>query len=311
VNRGGPVLPVKSAWRELGAGIVGNISLGEAVLDYQFYVLGGAKLDFTMEQLVSLREGRNLLELEPEISFSSGPFNGTATADALSWRVGLSPTLGSEFALSGYHGKYTPGYINVDSSANSIAFDGTTAWKGFELEGEFVYTDFGRMHAVLADIARQAMDSSAETRNTENATLESEVAGEFAGPFTNQRYGYWVDLKYRFWPRALNKTFFGHGFENPQLIPILRVERIWFNDFVREFSFAGGSITEFDTEDQEQQRITLGMTYRPTPTVAMTAAYERNQRIQGSTLIFPQVLGLGGLPDDAYDAFLLGMSFGF
>ncbi len=311
VDRGGPVLPVKSAWRELGAGLVGNIPMGRAALDYQFYVVGGAKLDFTLEEVVSLRAGRNLLELEPEIAFSSGPFNGTDTADALSWRVGLSPALGSEFAFSGYHGKYTPGYLNMDSSINSLAFDGKTGWKGFEVEGEFVYTDFGRMHAVLTDMARQAVDSSAETPSSENATLESEVAGGFAGPFTNQRYGYWMDFKYRFWPRALNNTFLGRGFENPQLIPILRVERIWFNDFVREFSFQGGEITELQTEDQEQQRITLGMTYRPTPTVAMTAAYERNQRIQGSTLIFPQVLGLGGLPDDAYDAFLLGMSFGF
>lgn len=311
VDRGGPVLPVKSAWRELGAGLVGTIPLGRAQLDYQAYVLGGVKLDFSIEEVVSLRQGRNLLEMEPEISFASGPFNGTDAADAFSWRLGLRPALRSEFALSGYHGKYTPGYLNVSSSIHSLGLDGKTGWNGFEMEGEVVYTDFGRMQAVLSDIARQAVNSAAETSSAESVALETEVAGGFAGPFTNQRYGYWLDFKYRFWPRWLSNTFLGQGFENPQLIPVLRLERIWFNDFLREFTFSQGLITALNTEDQEQQRITFGLTYRPVPNVAMTGAYERNQRIQGTTMIFPRVSGLGGLPEMTYHSLLLGMSVGF
>ena len=45
--------------------------------------------------------------------------------------------------------------------------------------------------------------------------------------------------------------------------------------------------------------------------MALTAAYERSQRIQGSTLIFPRVLGLGRVPDKSYDALVLGAAFGF
>ena len=311
VDRGGPVLPVKSAWRELGAGLAGNIPLGQGYLDYQIYGVGGAKLDFSMEQVVSLRQGRNLLEVEPEISFASGPFNGTNPTDSLTWRVAVSPKLGSEIALSGYHGKYTPGYLNIDSSVHSLALDGKLTLGRFEAEGEFVYTDFGRMEAVLGEIAKQAVDSAAETTSAETATLETEVAAEFAGPFTNQRYGYWVDFKYRFWPRFLSQTFLGRGFENPQLIPIMRMERIWFNDFVNEFSFAGGGVTNLEKENLVKQRISLGLSYRPTVSVSFTAAYEHNQRIQGSTLIFPRVLGLGRVPDKAYDALVLGTSFGF
>ena len=311
VDRGGPVLPVKSAWRELGAGLLGNIPVGQGYLDYQFYVMGGVGLDFSLEEVVSLRQGRNLLELEPEIAFSSGPFNGTDPADAVGWRVAFSPKLGNEIALSGYHGKYTPAFLNAESSINSAAVDGKLTLGRWEVEGEFVYTDFGRLEAVLQDIAAQAVDAAAATSSAETASLESEVEAEFAGPFTNQRYGYWVDFKYRFWPRFLDKTFLGRGFENPQLIPILRLERIWFNDLVREFTFSDGRITNLEREDMEQQRISLGLTYRPIPSVAFTGAYERNQRIQGSTLIFPQVLGLGGVPDKSYDAFLFGVSFGF
>ncbi|MFQ5776373.1 MAG: carboxypeptidase regulatory-like domain-containing protein [Terriglobia bacterium] len=311
VDRGGPVLPVKSAWRELGAGVLGNIPLGRGYLDYQFYVVNGVRLDFVLEEVVSLREGRNLVELEPEIAFFSGPFDGTDTADAVTWRVALSPRLGSEIAFSGYHGQYTPDFLNIDSSINSVAVDGKLTLNGFEVEGEFVYTDFGRMEAVLGEIARQAVDAAAKTSSSETATLETEVEGEFAGPFTNQRYGFWVDLKYRFWPRFLENSFLGRDFENPQLIPIVRFERIWFNDFVKVLDFAGGVITDLETENLQQQRTTLGLTYRPTPSVAFTSAWEHNQRIAGSRLIFPGVVGLGRLPDNSFDTFILGVAFGF
>lgn len=311
VDRGGPVLPVKSAWRELGAGLVGNIPLGQGYLDYQIYGMGGVKMDFALEKVVSLRQGRELLEIEPELAFASGPFNGTNPTDAFSWRVAYSPKLGNEIAFSGYHGRYTPSFLKVDSSINTVGLDGKLTWKRFEMEGEFLYTDFGRLEAVLQDVAAQAVDSAAETSSAETAALESEVAAGFAGPFTNQRFGYWVDLKYRFWPRFLSGTFLGRGFENPQLIPIVRLERIWFNDFIRQFTFAGGRVTNLQKENMEQQRISLGLTYRPTVSVAFTAAYERSQRIQGSTLIFPRVLGLGRVPDKSFDALLLGVAFGF
>jgi hypothetical protein len=155
------------------------------------------------------------------------------------------------------------------------------------------------------------VDSVAETTSAETATLESELFAGFSGPFTNQRYGYWVDFKYRFWPRWLNNTFLGAGLENPQLIPIFRAERIWFNDYLTNFAFAAGRITSMAMENREQQRLTFGLTYRPIPNVAMTGALEHNQRIQGSTMIFPQVMGLGGIPDKTFRSVVLGMSFGF
>ena len=118
-----------------------------------------------------------------------------------------------------------------------------------------------------------------------------------------------VDVDVELFPGHPGKA--GRGFENPQLIPIMRLERIWFNDFVRQFTFERGRVSNLQQEDMEQQRITVGLTYRPTVSVAFTGAYEHNQRIQGSTLIFPRVLGLGRVPDKSYDALLLGVAFGF
>ncbi|MFQ5694850.1 MAG: hypothetical protein ACE5HB_02580, partial [Terriglobia bacterium] len=314
VDRGGPVIPIKSAWSELGAGLLGNIPLGNGYVDYQFYIVNGARLDFALEEVVSLREGRNLLELEPEIAFFSGPFNGTDNADAVTWRVAFSPRLGNEIAFSGYHGQYTPDFLKSDSSIHALGVDGKLTLHRFEVEGEFVYTDYGQMERVLSELARRAVDAVAATSSAETATLESEVEGGFAGPLTNQRYGFWIDFKYRLWPSFLDRgplAFLGRDFENPQLIPIFRFERIWFNDLVTGLDFAGGAITDLETENLQQQRTTLGLTYRPTTSVAFSAAWEHNQRITGSRLIFPQVVGLGRLPDNSFDTFILGTAFGF
>ncbi len=311
VDRGGPVLPVKAAWSELGVGVLGKTPVGKGYVDYQFYVVNGATLDFTIEEVVSLREGRNLLELEPEISFSSGPFNGTNTADAYTWRFGYAPRIGHELAISGYHGEYTPPYLLVDSWIHAAGVDGRTTFGNFEVEGEFVYTDFGQMEAALSDLAFQAVDAIANTSTGETATLESEVEAGLAGPMTNQRFGYWIDLKYRFWPRALDDSFLGKGFENPEFIPIVRFERIWFNDLVRSFDFSGGLITDLTTEDLSQQRTTLGIAYRPTSSVGFTVAYEHNRRMKGTTMISPETLGLGRVTDKTYSGLIIGSVFGF
>lgn len=311
VDRGGPVLPVKGAWRELGAGFVGNIPIGKGYLDYQAYVVNGAQLDFTLEQVVALREGRNLLEAEPEISFASGAFNGTNTANALTWRIAASPSLGHEFAFSGYHGEYTPDYLNQDAYINTVAFDGKTTLGSFEVEGEFVYTDFGRLRAVVDDLALQMVDAAASTSSSETATLETEIEAEFAGPLTNQRYGFWVDFKYRFWPKWMDNTFFGRDLENPQLIPIFRFERIWFNNLVNSFNFSESAITSLNAENLQQQRTSLGLAYRPITSVVFSAAWEHNRRISGSQLIFPRLVGVDPLRDKSFDAVIFGTAFGF
>ena len=45
-DRGVPVLPVKSAWDELGMGFTGEVAVGESsVVDYHLYVVNGATLE--------------------------------------------------------------------------------------------------------------------------------------------------------------------------------------------------------------------------------------------------------------------------
>ena len=311
VSRGGPVIPTKSAWREVGGGLIFNKPIGNGYLDGQFYVVNGVQLDFTIEQVASLREGRNLLELEPELAFSAGAFDGSQTADAAAWRLAVSPSLGQEFAVSGYHGRYTPDYLIEHGQINAIAFDGKATMGSFEIEGEYVYTHFGRFREVLGDIGLQMVDAAAKTSSSEAADLESELEGGFKGPFTNSRRGFWVDFKYRARPKWMQDSFLGSDFEDPQLIPILRWERIWFDDFLTGFDFSGSEITRFETENLQQERLSFGLAYRPVTSVVFTTAWEHNRRVSGSQLIFPRPVGTDPLPDKSFDTLIVGATFGF
>ena len=100
VDRDGPVTPVKTAWRELGAGLVGAFNLGGARrLDYQLYVLNGVTIDSNLESAAqSGRLGSGKVRLEGEFGLSSGAFDGSQSARAVAWRAAFSPTLAGEVA---------------------------------------------------------------------------------------------------------------------------------------------------------------------------------------------------------------------
>src|SRR5207249_10882200 len=54
VDRGVPVLPVKAAWDELGAGVSGEMPLGDqGSLGYQLYVVNGAVLQPDVESVLA------------------------------------------------------------------------------------------------------------------------------------------------------------------------------------------------------------------------------------------------------------------
>jgi len=308
VDRGGPVLPAKVAWQELGAGLIFSKPLGAGYLDAQVYVVNGPKLDFSIEEVVAFREGRELLELEPEIAFSSGAVDGSQATAGLTWRAALSPRIGHEIALSGYHGRYTPDYLTRKPWVNTVAVDGKTTWGGFEIEGEFAYTKFNGFRPVLDDIALQLVDSAAKTFSSETSILESEVETGFAGPLTDSRKGFWIDFKYRLRPQWLQRV---KELDDPHFIPILRWERIWFRDFVRGFEFSDSRITELQMEDLTQERFTLGLAFRLMPSVVVTAAWEHNRMLEGSRFIFPQPVGAGPIPNKTFDGFIVGTAFGF
>lgn len=306
VDRNAPVIPVPSAWRELGLGLVGGFDVGQTgKLQYQAYVMNGATLDFNIENIVQTRTpSRNKLELEAVLGMASGAADGTQNSEAFAWRAAYSPTLAGEFAVSGYHGKYTPSFIAASERMNSIAVDGKWRFGSFEVEGEYVFSDFGNTERVAQSLAEAINVSASETDSTETAELENEIEIELAG-LAKRRWGFWFDAKYHWRPEWLRKSFLGRGFEDPQLIPIVRFERVWLDRNIEELAFDAGVITDFETANLSQDRITIGFNYRPTLQFGFQMAYERNNRREGDRMIFPNtdVKSTNGL--------LMGWTFSF
>ena len=309
-DRDAPVLPVKSAWRDLGAGLVGSFNLGSTgKLDYQVYALNGAALDFNLEheiKTVAGAPGTAELVVNGEMQLTTGFFDGSKSATAFAWRAAYSPKLNGEFALSGYHGKYAPSFLSFREPVTTFAYDHKWRWKGFETEAEAVYTSLGRLDRVLTGFAEAAFNSASSTVPSSSggglttATVELELAN-----LSRTRVGVWSDFKYHARPQWLKHSFLGRSFEDPQIIPIVRYERVWLNRVTGEIEVRDGAVTSLTRENLEQERVTAGFSFRPAPLFAIQAAYEHNRRISGSRLIFPRVAA------DSTHGLVLGMSFAF
>ena len=300
IDRGASVLPAKAAWTEMGIGAVGEVDLGEqAVLSYQAYLLNGTLLDSAIEQKVQTRvPKRNKLELEAVVSPSSGAFDGSNPLDAFAARVQISPRLGTEFAVSAYHGEYTPEYLDATGSLTTLGFDGAHRAGPFQLEGEFLYSRYGNVDEVLREFAAAAVDKSTETESEETAALETEIEVELKG-LSKRRYGFWFDVGM---PLALEPGFL--GLEDAVLIPSVRYERVWFDDDLSELDFSGGTITELVQADRRQERLSVGFAFRPVPGAVFHLFYERNHALEG-LLIDP------GVPARTTNGFTFGMAVGF
>ena len=87
--------------------------------------------------------------------------------------------------------------------------------------------------------------------------VDSDVANYFKG--------YRIEADYHFWPEFLNNTFLGKGFDNPTLTLVGR--------------YGSGKIdddSDAGTGDNEENRFTLGLNYRPVPSWVFKTEYQWN-----------------------------------
>jgi hypothetical protein len=309
VDRGVPVLPVATAWTELGVGLAGEIPVGRrGLVSYELYVVNGVVLDTEIEEVVESQqdEGR-VLEREAVFRPVNGPFDKDLNeGKAVAARINVSPALGTEFAVSGYVGDYTPDFLKHSKNVWSIAADGKVSLGPFEVEGEYVYTHWDDIAGVARAFARVVGTAAAE-----NATpgLVTEVAFALANLATSKS-GYWLELRYPFWPAALSQTFLGRSFANPQFVPVLRWEQVFFQNLLTELDFADGNVTVRRTRDATLNRFTAGFAYRPTPLWLLSLAYEWTFTHRGSLAGLTNFLPAQE-DEDAAHAFLVGIAFGF
>ncbi|MFQ5696730.1 MAG: hypothetical protein ACE5IL_00395 [Myxococcota bacterium] len=277
IDRGAPVLPVPAAWDELGVGLQGERRVGEGQILWELYVMNGAALGGSLEQVAAIRNQpggkRDKIALELEMAPQNGPFSiDTKQAKAFAGRLAWQPASGSELALSFYRGRYTPDYL-AGQSLSIVGADGIGHLGGLEIEGEYLWAHYGGVPSVARSLARRALESSVQNSAAFDPTVETEIEVALKG-LADDKHGYWVELRYPLWPDLLRGTWLDRGFSNPQLIPILRWEQVFFRDRVAKLGFSGGAVQQLATENRTLSRITTGLSYRPTPLVALTLAYE-------------------------------------
>jgi hypothetical protein len=312
-DRDAPVLPLTAAWRDLGAGLTGGFNVGRTgKLDYQIYALSGTALDYNLEHEINTTAGSPgsaEVVVNGELQLAGGFFDGSKPASAFAWRAAYSPNLHGEFAFSGYRGNYAPTFLNFHQPLTTLAYDHKWRWKGFETEAEAVYTSLGNLNTVINAFAEAAFNSANRTAPSSGEGGITSVTGELElAHLSRRRYGFWTDFKYHARPQWLKRSFLGRAFEDPQIIPIARYERVWLNgvtDNVEVSGFGSNIDVSFTQEDLEQDRVTMGLSYRPAPQFAIQAAYEHNRRLNGSHLIFPEV------EQGSTNGLILGMSFAF
>lgn len=304
IDRQAQVLPAQAAWTEMGLGVVGTKYLESgARVGYQAYLLTGTTLDFAVEQKLQTRTpARNKLELEAEVRPTQGAFDGSNAADAGAARVEFSPTLGSEYALSGYVGRYTPEFVGPSQLLSTVGVDGRQKLGPFFVEGEFLYSHYAGVDRVVDGFARAAVEHAAETSGAEAAKLESEIELEL-GDLAADRYGFWVDLGR---PIALPRGTL--GLEEAVLIPVARYERVWLKGEVQELDFSRGAVTALERGDRRQDRLSVGLAFRPIPQAVVHLAYDRSNPLAGA-LIDPEVEGQDA--GKAVNRLTLGLAVGF
>ena len=307
VDRGAPVLPVPVAWDELGVGLTGDIDAGEGgQVKYWLQVMNGAVLDPQIETIVETREGDTLLkETEVKIGVNNGSFSyDTKDAKSLAGRLLWSPTLGSEMAGSFYWGRYTPDYL-ANESVYTLAVDGAADIGPIQVQGEFAYSHFAGIRNVAQSLAQRTFNSESAI---ENESVENEVSFELAGLAT-EKYGYWLYLRYPFFPDFMRDTVLGEPFENPQFSLFAQPEQVWFGNLVDTVEYTDSELTEFSSQDRFLTRFTTGIAYRPTPLVVFSLAYEYTLTNSGKSL--GSVTNYFATNANHANSFLAGVAFGF
>jgi len=310
VDREVPVLPVEAAWDELGMGLNGDLNLGEkARMNYRLYVVNGATFSAQVNQIGAFQSpSRNQLEFEAEFGINTGTFSqDVKDSKAVTGRVAFSPALGHEIGLSGYWGRYTPGFL-PSKDLTMFGFDWLSSYKNFDIEGEYIFTHFGGINDVLTAFAANLNNTGSSVDAANSPNLESSLTLSTAG-LASTKQGYWVEMRYHFRPDFLTKSWFGRNFSDPQLIPVVRWEQAFLSGLVTDFQATNGVVTSLSKENRRVDRISAGLAFRLNPLAVFQLAYEYTQTNQGQSLA--SVTDTMTTDADHNHAFMLGAAFGF
>lgn len=231
-----------ATWMEAGMGAFGEFNIGESLglkllpdsyLNYEGYIINGLDEDISD---AGLRNAKGAIESD------------TNNNKAFVGRLGFGLNRNLELGLSAYFGKYgrtASATRNGRDDLVGIGADVNFKRGPFELVGDFAYWDFE--------------DGALVDHDNDNAAGDEVSAPKYMR-------GFYIEPRYHFWPKFLNNTFLGRGFEDPKLTLVSRYDWVDIGD---DGDAGGGS--------NKESRFTLGLNYRPIESWVFKLEYQWNR----------------------------------
>ena len=248
------ILP--STLAESGVGFFGTFyPTALSKIDYEFYIVngfagsGGSNAGFISEGS-GMRSSRG--SQQKDINSNK----------AILTRVSFSPMLGIEVAGSLHHGKW-----DRDNSHDLtlMAIDGVVQRGPFEIMGEAAWADIetpcGGQCVVVDRAGTETFQSAFDDATRRRIVLDEDVQRVIpAGMF-----GYYVQLNYHFMPEGLVRALPSYFGQNSTFTGILRYGRSDTN-------------TDSDVNKNDEERLTLGLNFRPVEDSVIKFAYTFNTK---------------------------------
>lgn len=231
---------IPSTWMEAGFGAFGEFNIGESLglkalpdsyLNYEGYIINGLSENISD---AGLRDAKGAIEQDENNN------------KALVGRVGLGLNRNLELGVSAYRGKFGRAGATTRNGNDDLLGWGTDLnfKRGpFEVVGDFAYFNFEKGALVDHD----------KTDSTSAVSAPKYMRG------------FYIEPRYHFWPKFLNDTFLGRGFDDPKLTLVSRYD--WVN--IGDDGDAGNG-------DNKERRFTLGMNYRPIESWVFKLEYQWN-----------------------------------
>ncbi len=244
------ILP--STFAESGLGFFGTVYPTQlSKIDYEFYVTNGF-------------DGRNGQLRESNGTRGS---RGSLSRDrnenkAIVSRISISPLLGVEVAGSVHHGQWNDEsaiYNGEEHNLTLMAVDGNLQRGRFEIQGEAAWANIegsGEYDTVAGTVSVQNADDSMRRQISQSAG-EQYIVPE-------SMFGYYVQLNYHFMPDVLTRTFPSYFGQDSTFTGIVRWGEADTN-------------TDSDLNPNDEERLTLGVNYRPIEDSVIKFAYTFNQ----------------------------------
>ena len=252
------ILP--STFAESGLGFFGTIyPTALSKIDYEFYVVNG---------FVGDNGQLNVGELQADGSLKGGSgtrgSRGSLKKDnnenkAIVSRVSFSPMLGVEMAGSVHHGKWD----KEDKYDMTLwAIDGALQRGPFELMGEAAWGNVEGPRYVAVAGGSTVFTSDDDDSARRRVTTEGDKV--FKTP--ESMFGYYVQLNYHFMPEGLTRALPSYFGQDSTFTGILRYGR-------------ADADTETDLNNStDEERVTLGLNFRPVEDSVIKFAYTWNRR---------------------------------